>query len=126
MIDVPLHAAKMVVVKIDSYRFGQIVIDGAAYSSDVIITPGGVRGRWWRKDGHIFSLDDLRDAFAASPKKLILGTGASGMCRVAQEVRAFCDANHIELCVSPTKEAVAAFNSEDDKSRLVAALHLTC
>jgi hypothetical protein len=37
----------MAVPKIESYHFGEIVIDGRRYSSDVIIYPDRVEGQWW-------------------------------------------------------------------------------
>ena len=116
----------MPVVKIDSYRFGHISINGKAYTNDVIITPGGVRGNWWRKEGHEFSLSDLSDVLDPPPKRLILGTGSSGMCRVLPEVGAFCRKMGIELIAKPTAEAVVEYNALDDTSSTVAALHLTC
>ena len=116
----------MPAVKIDSYRFGHIVINGKAYTNDVIITPGGVRSNWWRKEGHEFSLFDLSDVLDPPPKRLILGTGSSGMCRVLPEVEDFCRKRGIELIARPTAEAVVEYNSLDDTGSTVAALHLTC
>jgi hypothetical protein len=43
----------MIPPKIDSYKFGRIVIDGQAYSRDVIILPDRVIRDWWRDSGHI-------------------------------------------------------------------------
>ncbi|MBE0466287.1 MAG: hypothetical protein IBX71_03570 [Candidatus Desulforudis sp.] len=37
---------------INDYRFGQIVIDGEKYTSDVIILPECIIASWWRQDGH--------------------------------------------------------------------------
>ena len=45
--------------KIDSYRFGQVVIDGDPYTKDVIILPERVIGGWWRKEGHALHPADL-------------------------------------------------------------------
>lgn len=33
---------------IEDYEFGRITIDGATYTSDVIIRPEGVDDSWWR------------------------------------------------------------------------------
>lgn len=35
---------------INSYDFGRIVVDGKAYTSDVIIFPDRVNSYWWRKE----------------------------------------------------------------------------
>ena len=46
---------------IDSYHFGQIMINGEKYSSDVIIFPDRVQGEWWRKKGHELGLEDISE-----------------------------------------------------------------
>jgi len=38
---------------IESYKFGEILIDGVTYTSDVIIYPDSVDFKWWRKEGHL-------------------------------------------------------------------------
>lgn len=113
-------------VHIDSYIFGQIVIDGVQYNEDVLILPGGVRDKWWRAKGHEFSVFDLSEAFNSHPKYLILGIGLSGQCQVLKEVEDYCRAMDIELIVKSTPEAVVEFNSLEDTKSVAAALHLTC
>lgn len=111
---------------IDSYRFGQIVIDGVTYTEDVIITPKGVEGGWWRAEGHAISLFDLAHVLKETPRMLILGTGANGACRVLPEVEAYCRSQKIELVAAPTPEAVAEYNALQQKDGVIVALHLTC
>ena len=50
---------------IESYSFGKISINGKIYHSDVIIFPDRVYDSWWRKEGHILHLEDLK----AAPRK---------------------------------------------------------
>ena len=111
---------------IDSYSFGRIVIDGREYTDDVIITPAGIEAGWWRAKGHDVSLFDLAEAFKFHPARLIIGTGASAQCRVLHEVAGYCKKEEIELFVAGTPEAIAEYNTLEDKSKTVAALHLTC
>lgn len=111
---------------IDSYKFGHIVIDGVPYDSDVIITSKGVHPHWWRQGGHDIALFDLVDRLDPTPRRLIIGTGAHGVCRVQKDVESFCRTEGIELIVIPTPEAVVEFNSLEDQSGTVTALHLTC
>ncbi len=54
-------------MKIDSYSFGRIVINGKTYTSDVIIYPGRVDASWWRKEGHLLQLEDVAEALQAKP-----------------------------------------------------------
>lgn len=111
---------------IESYSFGQIVIDGKRYTSDVIVYPERVNASWWREQGHSLCAGDLKDIMAAKPEVLIIGCGASGVLKVPQETREYLDSLGIELLDVPTKTACELYNELHDKKRVVAGLHLTC
>jgi hypothetical protein len=112
--------------KIESYQFGRIVIDGQAHYKDIIILPDRVLTGWWRKEGHALHPQDLEAVFEAAPEVLVVGQGASGLMRVADETkRALQDAG-IELIALPTGKAVETFNHLRNKRAVAAALHLTC
>ena len=112
---------------IDSYQFGRIVIDGTAYSSDCLILGGSVRPDWWRKQGHLLTVEDLKPVIAARPSILVVGCGASGMMRVSENIGQVLREQGIELFVASTHKAVERFNELADKGENVAgALHLTC
>ena len=112
---------------IDSYQFGNIVIDGAAYGSDCIIIGDCVRADWWRKQGHFLAAEDLQAVIAAKPSVLVVGCGASGLMKVSDEVRDVLQGENIELVALDTHKAVARFNELREKGQNVAAaLHLTC
>ncbi len=113
---------------ISSYEFGQIVIDGAAYSSDVIIYPDHVEDSWWRKEGHSLHPEDLDDVWPSRPDSLVVGTGYYGRMAVPEETREFISRKGVTVHVAPTGDAVALFNrlSSQPGGRVVAALHLTC
>ena len=111
---------------IDSYRFGQIVISGQKYSSDVIIFPDRVQGNWHRKKSHELSLEDITEVITEKPEVLIVGTGASGLMRVLPEAQQEIEARGIKLIVQPTSEAGDIYNQLSRFQRVVAALHLTC
>ncbi len=115
-------------MNIDAYSFGKITIDGTDFTDDVIITPSGVRGGWWRREGHAVTLFDLGAVLDPRPAKLIIGTGASGQCAVQPEVEHFCRETGIALVVAPTPEAVVEYNAltDEERSSTVCALHLTC
>ena len=112
--------------KIDSYRFGEIVIDGKKFSSDVIISPDRVQGEWWREKGHELSLEDISGVMTENPEVLVIGTGASGLVRVLPEVQQEAAARNIQLIVQPTGEACDIYNQLSKSQRVVAALHLSC
>lgn len=121
---------------IDSYTFGSMVVDGEAYTADLILLPGrlgstlrsGVRGDWWREKGHSLSTADLDDVLAAKPEVLVVGTGAYGAMKVPQETRRALDEAGIEVVVEKTGDAVERYNALLAEGRRVVAgaFHLTC
>jgi hypothetical protein len=113
-------------MKIDSYSFGSLVVDGKMYTSDVIIYPGRVDPTWWRKEGHRLQIADLTDALNAKPQILIVGTGYSGMMVVSKETENCIRSRGIDIYVATTGKAVELFNTMQGKKTMIAALHLTC
>ena len=113
-------------MKIDSYSFGSLVVDGKMYVSDVIIYPGRVDPSWWRKEGHRLQIADLADVLTAKPQILIVGTGYSGMMVVPKETENFIRSQGIDIHVATTGSAVELFNAMQGKKTVIAALHITC
>lgn len=111
---------------IDSYSFGQIVIDGRLYSSDVIIYRDKVDASWWRKEGHRLYPEDIIDALNARPDILIIGTGYSGVMTVQKRTVDHIAARGIEVKVERTGKAVDLYNRLQERKNVIAALHLTC
>jgi len=111
---------------INSYDFGQIIIDGKHYSKDLIVFPGRVKAGWWRKKGHHLQIEDLKDALEAKPEVLVVGTGYYGAVVVPAETRKHVESEGIELIVQKTAEACITFNRLIESRKIVAALHLTC
>ena len=113
-------------MKIDSYSFGRIVINGQTYTSDVIIYPGRVDASWWRKEGHLLQFDDVAEALHAKPDVLVIGTGYAGVMRVPRETVDRIAAQGIEVKVEWTSKAVALYNGHQGAKTVIAALHITC
>jgi hypothetical protein len=111
---------------IDSYEFGEIIIDGKSYTSDVIVYPDRIDDKWWRKEGHKLAQDDIKDIVAAKPDVLIVGTGYSGFLEVLSRTKQVLETNGIQLVVANTRKAVQKYNELSKKKRVVAAFHLTC
>jgi hypothetical protein len=111
---------------IDSYNFGQIVINGRKYTSDVIIFPDRVQGNWWRDESHRLTLKDISGIIDENPEILLVGTGNSGLMRVLPEVEREAEARGIQLIVQPTGDACEIYNQLSQTQRVAAALHLTC
>ncbi len=114
-------------MKINSYTFGHIVIDGKTYTSDVIIYGDRVDAAWWRKEGHRLHSDDLVDAMNVRPAVLIIGTGYVGMMTVPKETIEYITAHNVDVKVERTGKAVEIFNAFlAQKKHVIAALHITC
>ena len=96
--------------RIDSYTFGRIVVDGEAYTKDVIITPDGVRPEWWRERGHRLTLKDLGDLLDDPPDVLIIGIGANGVMSVPDTVADAVRERGIELIIEKSGTAVETYN----------------
>ena len=112
---------------IDSYQFGQIVVDGVSYSNDVIILGDTVQSNWWRKQGHLLSAEDIQSIIAARPSVLVVGCGASGLMKVTDQTQQVLQEHNIKLESLDTHKAVQRFNELSQAgANVAAALHLTC
>lgn len=111
---------------IDSYEFGRIVINGKRYSNDLILFFDKVKDGWWRKEGHLLHVEDLKDVLEVEPEVLVVGTGYSGLMAVSLETRKYVESKGIELIAQKTKEACETFNRLVKSRKVVAVLHLTC
>ena len=112
---------------IESYDFGEIMIDRRRYFNDVIIFPDRVKSGWWRREGHRLSIEDLGEVLKERPQILIIGTGYSGLMKVLNGVREYLRSLGIEVIIKPTGEACRAYNAmmKSEGKRIIAALHLT-
>ena len=113
-------------MKIDSYSFGKMVIDGQVYKSDLIIYHEKIDSSWWRKEGHLVQIEDLAAIMTSSPEALVIGTGYMGLMKVPDGLRKELTGKNIELYVEKTSRAIEVFNSINTKKKTVAAFHLTC
>jgi hypothetical protein len=112
---------------IESYSFGRMVINGTLYTKDVIIMPdNSILSPWWRRRGHVLTVDDLRDLLAQQPKTIICGTGAMGVMRPAAELKDYLEAHNIEFIIQKSSWAVEIYNSRRGEENLGACFHLTC
>lgn len=111
---------------IESYTFGHIVINGRAYTSDVIIYPHRVDALWWRKEGHRLQPGDLEEVVGEKPEILVAGTGYFGHMKVAPETSDYLASQGIEVIAERTQEAWQTYNRLSQNRKVVAALHLTC
>jgi hypothetical protein len=111
---------------IESYDFGVIKIAGGIYRSDVIIYPDHVDSQWWRKQGHLLEMNDIKEVIETKPDVIIIGTGQSGYMHVSDNTLAKIHKLNIETIVMPTEKACKEYNRIASKKKVIACLHLTC
>jgi hypothetical protein len=117
-------------VHVDAYEFGRITIDGVVYDHDVVIEAGEIRKR--RKGPS----KPRREEFGHTPltveeeipwtgKRLWIGTGASGLLPVAEELRREARRRGIDLLVATTPVLVERINRGLPAGTSL-ILHVTC
>jgi len=130
---------------IEEYKFGLIVIDGKKYTQDVEVRwtlpeKNSLREqecevlKWWRKESHIFDLEDIQRALDQKPDLIVFGTGAYGVAKVPERTKREIEDRGIQLIIDKTEEAVKTFNiilreskREIGKEKKVIGLfHLAC
>ena len=111
---------------IESYDFGTIMINGRKFRSDVVIFPHKIDGNWWRNEGHLLSIDDVKEIVNAKPEILVVGTGYSGMMKILPQTEQTLKSSGIELIAAKTEKACKIYNDLSKSKKVVAALHLTC
>lgn len=113
---------------IESTAFGVMTIDGRTYTSDLIIFPDGrVTDGWWRRSGHVLTVDDVLAVVDASPDLIVAGTGTSGRMRPESGLVTFLAEREIAFIAKPNVRAVAIYNEKIASGiKTGACFHLTC
>jgi len=126
-----------IMVTIESYTFGKMMIQGRIFTSDLIIFPdqpgqpgqreNRIQANWIRKSGHVLESCDIKDLIMTNPELIIAGTGAHGRMVIDKALERDLKIAGIKLLALPTKEAVEAFNQcTNGKTATGACFHLTC
>ena len=117
--------------KIDATRFGSITIEGERYEHDVLIRLGGEVKKRKKKlskavygTSHRISLDEARYIFEGGAKRLIIGTGQTGMVRLSDEAADYFRENACRVDMVPTSEALQMWNQAE--GHIIALFHVTC
>ena len=114
-------------MKIDSFRFGSIVVDGKKYNHDILIHSDGRieqrKGGIWRFGSHNIKKGEIEELLKLQPEVVLVGTGAQGKAHISKDV----EVEGAELAVLNSKEVVERFNKLADQGKKVAAIiHITC
>ena len=121
----------MQMAKVDSFRFGLIVIDGKKYVRDVLVFPDGTmrkrKGGFWKFGSHTIKREEIDQLVKADPEEIIVGTGTSAKARLTPDTESWANEAKLNLVVLSSQEAVERFNRLVQEGKRVAALiHITC
>ena len=119
---------------IEEYKFGSITIDGKTYNHDVEVRWTGEVLKWWRAEGHLVDIEDVKRAIDQNPETIIIGTGHSGLAKVTEDAQKFITEKGIKLIIDKTEEATKTFNiikeeseeEEGKQNKVIGLFHLTC
>jgi hypothetical protein len=118
-------------IKIDSFSFGSIVINGKKYRHDVIIHPDGVverrKGGLWMFGPHSFTKKEVEGLKQTGAEIIIAGTGTNDRAALSSEAKSYANEAQLNLITLPSHEAVNRVNQLIGEGKHVAAiLHITC
>ena len=117
--------------KIDKTKFGMITISGTQFDHDVILRLDGRVEKRKKKlskniygTSHILSLDEAKHVYENGAKRLIVGTGQSGMVKLSDEAASFFEEKKCQVDLQSTPEAIQSWN--EAKGTVIALFHVTC
>jgi len=119
---------------IEEYRFGSITINQRNYNHDVEIRWTDEVLKWEREESHLIDIKAVERAVSQGPDTIIIGTGESGLAKLAKEAEKFIKEKGIELIIDKTGEAIRTFNillkdslvEEGKQRKIIGLFHLTC
>lgn len=114
-------------MKIDTYQFGSVTIDGKAYTKDIVIHNTSIEKRKKKKSKQYKSQYghtplSVEENIPWECKKLVIGTGIHGKLPVMDEVKQEANRRGVDLIIRTTPEALDYLN--EPETNLI--LHLTC
>ncbi len=111
-------------VKIDKIDFGEIIIDGRSFYSDVSITAGGNVEHLPKS--HAIGASDIAPLMNEQMDCLVIGTGMEGSADIAEEVGEILENKGIKFFIDKTPNAADIFNGLSASGKKVAGIfHLT-
>ncbi|MBI4181923.1 MAG: hypothetical protein HY520_03075 [Candidatus Aenigmarchaeota archaeon] len=110
--------------RVDQVSYGEIVLDGKTYYSDMVV--------WW--DGkadyleklHLLGFGLLLKLLKREPQAIVIGTGMQGSVKILPEFTQKAEEKGVKLFVDRTENATDIFNGLIARNkRAVAVLHVT-
>ena len=106
-------------VKINSTKFGEVMIDGKTHYSDVIVFFDGTIE--YREKDWVIEEDEFKKIIQRNVNIIIVGTGQQGTMSVSDKVRELANYMKIKIVEMKTPYAIELFNAYASQHRTVAA-----
>ena len=117
--------------RIDSTKFGSIVIAGKRFRHDVQIGLDGEVKKRKKKlskaiygTSHTISFEEANHVYQEGAERLIVGSGQHGLAQLSSEAAAFFEENGCRVDLLPTGEAIEAWNLAH--GAVIGLFHITC
>ncbi|MCD6579086.1 hypothetical protein J7L48_06390 [bacterium] len=107
-------------MKINSFDFGSIRIDGKKYDKDVILFRNSVETK---ESTHIIKRSDIEKIIIEDSSLIIIGTGTIGRVRITEDAKKLIMDEKKELIMEKTPIAIEKFN---ENKNAVGIFHITC
>jgi len=111
-------------IKINSFRFGSLVINNKKYDNDMTVHWDGEVIP--RESTHEFSRNELMDLLLKGPEIIVIGTGTAGCVVIDKNAEKLAKNKNVELIIKKTPDAVEDFNKLTKDKKVIAVLHVTC
>jgi len=116
---------------IQSTEFGSITVADEVYDHDIVIRLSGkVKKRKKKRSkeqygtSHTVSLAEAEHIYDDGAERLVIGTGQYGNVKLSDEAEGYFKDKACSVELSPTPEAVKAWNKAEGKT--IAMFHVTC
>jgi hypothetical protein len=117
--------------RIDSSKFGSIVIEGKRFRHDVLIGLDGEVTKRKKKlskalygTSHVISLDEAKHVYQKGAGRLIVGSGQSGLAKLSEEAADYFKRQACSVDLLPTGKAIEAWNKA--QGAVIGLFHITC
>ena len=112
-------------VRIESTGFGEVVIGGKTYYSDMTI--------WWdgrveyRQKSHEVGLEEMAALLRGKPEVIVIGTGQQGVMKLMPKAEELAQQAGVEVFQEISPKAMEIFNGMiAQNKKAVAVIHTTC
>lgn len=114
-------------VKIDSAKFGSIVVNNKEYTNDVMVSYKGLVQECKPTTRHVLSKRELNLILVEEPETIIVGCGHEGCMQLSPEVVELAGMKGVQIMPMKTVDATEKFNEfYDQGKKVVAYMHITC